>query len=319
MGFWGMGDLDHELARIRALRSKPPGLATSDTSRHRVFGAALEQFEQLLRAAADSPPATAPLSLFYALSQAGRAIAAARHRDPARWDYIGHGIGGPERKYPSPIGDAELTPHKKGLGAFRVVSEAVGSPPRIGDSLPLGELWASLPLVTAGEGLGAGLPEPILPRRQTAKDKAPWVFEAPDFPGRLASDALQESYPALADSRIKFVVGKHTSKRGWISAGLFIPLGGPRLDEVAESHLHDDTIYIRPAVGGGPPPSILMTWWAVLFALSQLARYEPAVWVDAISPDNSALTVPIEDGLRAVQRELPQLVYHALTGSWDNS
>jgi hypothetical protein len=27
---------------------------------------------------------------------------------------------------------------------------------------------------------------------------------------------------------------------------------------VAESHLHEDTVYIRPAIGGGPPPSILM-------------------------------------------------------------
>jgi hypothetical protein len=229
MAFWDMGDLDHEVARIRALRSKPPGLAASDAGRRRVFGAALEQFEQLLRAAAESPPATAPLPLFYALSQAGRAVAAARHPDPARWDYTGHGIGGPEGKYPTPIGDAGLTPNKSGLGAFRVVSEAVGSPPRIGDSLPLGELWASLPLTVTGEGLGDDLPEPIMPRRQTAKGKAPWTFEAPEPPGDYVVDDLKDRYPALRDSRVKFVVGSHAGKRGWLSAGLFIPLGGPSL------------------------------------------------------------------------------------------
>ena len=57
-----------------------------------------------------------------------------------------------------------------------------------------------------------------------------------------------------------------------------------------------------------------MTWWAILFALSQLARYEPATWTSAIEPDGSALTVPIEEGLRTAKRSLPRLVYHGTTG-----
>ena len=94
MPYWGVGNLEEELGRVRALRASPPGLAT-DGDRRRVFGAALEQFEQLLRAAEVSGPASAPLPLFYALSQAGRAIAAARMTDPQRWDYFGHGIWHP--------------------------------------------------------------------------------------------------------------------------------------------------------------------------------------------------------------------------------
>jgi len=91
------------LARVRALRANPPGLAATDPKRRAVFGAALEQFEQLLGAAEVSGPASAPLPLFYALSQAGRAIAAARLPDHQRWDFTGHGLKG-QKSYPRQLG-----------------------------------------------------------------------------------------------------------------------------------------------------------------------------------------------------------------------
>jgi hypothetical protein len=31
--------------------------------------------------------------------------------------------------------------------------------------------------------------------------------------------------------------------------------------------------YVQPSIGGGPAPSPLMLWWALLLALSSLARY----------------------------------------------
>ncbi len=91
-----------------------------------------------------------------------------------------------------------------------------------------------------------------------------------------------------------------------------------RIDELAERDWSNDRyFYLRPTIVPVPsPPSILMTWWALLFALSQLARYEPATWTAAIDPDKSALTVPIEEGLRTAKRSLPRLVYHGITGSW---
>jgi YaaC-like Protein len=55
-----------------------------------VFVSALEQAEQLMNAAAAVGPAASPLLLFYAVSQAGRAIAAARLDDP--WRLAGHGL-----------------------------------------------------------------------------------------------------------------------------------------------------------------------------------------------------------------------------------
>jgi hypothetical protein len=40
--------------------------------------------------------------------------------------------------------------------------------------------------------------------------------------------------------------------------------------------------YVQPSIGGGPAPSPLMLWWALLLGLSSLARYYPAAWVRAI-------------------------------------
>ncbi|MGO9899681.1 MAG: YaaC family protein [Solirubrobacteraceae bacterium] len=74
---------------IRLLRACPPGEAIGE--RAAVFASALEQSEQLMRAAEVVGPAARPLPLFYALSQAGRAIAAVHLPDPG-WRLAGHGL-----------------------------------------------------------------------------------------------------------------------------------------------------------------------------------------------------------------------------------
>jgi hypothetical protein len=60
---------------LRALRHQPPWRASGGEHR-RVFGAALEQAQQLFTAAASVDYASRPILVFYGLSQAGRAIAA---------------------------------------------------------------------------------------------------------------------------------------------------------------------------------------------------------------------------------------------------
>ncbi len=37
-----------------------------------------------------------------------------------------------------------------------------------------------------------------------------------------------------------------------------------------------------------------MTWWALLFALSMLARYEPESWTNYMDRNTSANAVPLE-------------------------
>jgi hypothetical protein len=55
----------------------PPGAAAGDSLRRRTYVVALEQAEQMFRAATTAGAATQPLQAFYGLSQAARAIAAA--------------------------------------------------------------------------------------------------------------------------------------------------------------------------------------------------------------------------------------------------
>ncbi|MDK1348948.1 YaaC family protein [Streptomyces sp. 378] len=57
----------------------------------------------------------------------------------------------------------------------------------------------------------------------------------------------------------------------------------------------------------------LTAWWAVLYALSMLARYEPAVWGKLISVDNSQYAVPIERLLERAINHLPVLIADAIT------
>jgi hypothetical protein len=74
---------------IRRTRADPPGSA-SEPERRGTYAMALEQFEELLGAAENASPAVRPLPLFYAVSQAGRAIAAADL--PDAWKLHGHGL-----------------------------------------------------------------------------------------------------------------------------------------------------------------------------------------------------------------------------------
>jgi hypothetical protein len=60
----------------------------------------------------------------------------------------------------------------------------------------------------------------------------------------------------------------------------------------------DDERYVYPALGGATMPlHPLLAWWAILFTLSMLARYEPAAWMKHISVDSSPDAVPLKNAL----------------------
>jgi hypothetical protein len=201
-------------------------------------------------------------------------------------------------------------------GAYRVVAEATGSPWQDSQTLRLGELWASLPGLTSGDGLGAECRKPIQPERQSAPSRASWTFRADVGVGDDLIANLMHLYPALAEGDAKVVIQEERGHPGWVTGGIFVTAGSRPLEATAETYLSDSMVYIRPALGGSPPPSILMSWWAVLFALSQLARYEPATWTNVLAPDRSPLTVPIEDALRQATLIMPRLILHALVKDW---
>ena len=65
---------------------------------------------------------------------------------------------------------------------------------------------------------------------------------------------------------------------------------------------------VQPAIGGGPSPSPLMLWWALLLGLSSLVRYYPAVWVRAIDLDESILASPLRQVLDVAIERVPARV-----------
>jgi hypothetical protein len=132
-----------------------------------VFASALEQAEQLMRAAQDVGTAARPLPLFYALSQAGRAIAAARLPDPA-WRLAGHGLseplaqpksGDPLRRIIKPQPESSKNVAAGRRASFAGVADAVASEKLTGP-IELGAVWAALPHLMP--------PEPQIPNLDPA-------------------------------------------------------------------------------------------------------------------------------------------------------
>jgi hypothetical protein len=56
----------------------------------------------------------------------------------------------------------------------------------------------------------------------------------------------------------------------------------------------------------------LMAWWAVLFVLSMLARYEPSRWGRYIDVNESPCATKLEDLLRAAIHIVPRLIAEAI-------
>ena len=65
--------------------------------------------------------------------------------------------------------------------------------------------------------------------------------------------------------------------------------------------------------GGDRPVHPLLVWWAILFRLSMLARYEPQAWERLSDVNVSADAVPLEHLLNAALSAVPELIFHVLT------
>jgi hypothetical protein len=56
-----------------------------------------------------------------------------------------------------------------------------------------------------------------------------------------------------------------------------------------------------------------MTWWALLYGLSSLARYDPETWVAALDVDRSHDATSLEQLLDVAVPRIPELVSTALS------
>lgn len=87
-------------------------------------------------------------------------------------------------------------------------------------------------------------------------------------------------------------------------------------DRAPGSSSSSGDLIVRPRVGDAAigPPTKFLTLWALLFCLSELARYYPDTWVRALDPDSSSAAVTIEHGLDLALELAPSLISEALSG-----
>ncbi|WP_433330038.1 YaaC family protein [Spirillospora sp. CA-294931] len=327
--------------RIRATRWRAPAPAAADPDRRRAYGAALEQAEQLFRAAHDVGTETQPLLIFYGLSQAGRAIAAAALSsitDQGGWQLRGHGICSVSHTLSGPLSDIQIKTDKPGgTGSFVRLSALLGSPlwPST-SSVRFEEAWDCLP-----ENYQWPLTDDDRRRRMPlyvdCRSVAPdlhTLASAPVayFPPWVLNDAQHDR--ALVDYLAAFpeAQGFHSFRRagngveavpefeahadGWCELLMHWEMPEAKSASQAERQRHlkdltrsyDEARYFFPAIGGcSRSIHPLMAWWVVLHTLSMLARYQPAEWAAHIDVDRSR-AVAIEQLLRGALTSVPQLV-----------
>lgn len=328
---------------VRSFRADPPGHAGGD--RRATFAMALEQAEQLFTAAATTGPAARPLPLFYGLSQAGRALVAARTLG-APWKPRGHGIGEASgNSDTTTVADFRVEPRNGKAGAFTLVADALASSALPGP-IRLGDLWPLLPetkrfeLPSSGphrllhlqvntysagndpinaeiSGLPAGLGVERDPDDDPSAPRADWAEEE-----QRVRDFLS-SYPSLNGYEFGTGGGQPISFRPMDDETALVGIHWPHDSDdptnpeglskrVATSYAGHTNIY--PCLdASGQPIHPLVAWWATLFGLSILARYEPDTWGRAIDVNTAHEAVAIEHILNAALDSVPELLYRALT------
>ena len=326
--------------RLRATRANPPGMASGEGPRRETYAAALQQFDDLMTAAAVIGPVSRPLPLYYAVLQAGKAIAAAWTPGDG-WRAGGHGLAEDDsagwqdilhfRVKPSP-------PSKKwGTGVFGAVADKLG-PARLMEGVELGALWSALPEANLPPSYGSW---PLaLPFRPTYFERGR-NFAIRAHRGYLylrgrapADDAesinrLLAGYPDAAGARLEagevILPALQESESGtladaWgIGVGLTWSQPSPELiPPYPHARLRGDRLggehWLVPAVGARSGRlSPLLLWWALLFGLSLLARYHPADWRAALDFDRSACADRLAELLDEALVIVPDLLFDAAT------
>ena len=289
---------------IRAFRHDPPG-PSNRGARKKVFGSALEQAEQLFSAAEEIGYAARPILLFYGLSQAGRAIAAACKACTSDWRLSGHGIAVKNLGQRASLDDVKVA--DQGSGSFTQLAPMLNSG-TLPDDATLGQIWSTIPdladqpLPNSGGQFpplrfvdnvhiqNTGIPALIihgsiggLPR-QLIGAADPW----------RAVQQFLDAYPSLMGSEASHlcsnaVILEYTNAptvkavRFWPWSGFSDPSDG---ESAAREFVNSRTIpYLGDDRWAFPPSAAVQTclhpllaWWALLYALSMLARYEPDTW-----------------------------------------
>ncbi len=306
---------------------------------------ALEQAEQLFKAASAVGPSARPLPLFYGLSQAGRALVAARTPgDP--WKLSSHGIGEARgNSATTTVADFKIEPRAGKTGAFTLVADALASSALPGPTR-LGDLWPLLPHAQRFELPNSG-PRRLLNIQVNTHSpgNVPINAEISGLPAELGVERGPDDDPsapradwAEEEQRVRDFLGNYPGLEGYeFGTGGGQPIFFRPMDDgtavvaihwpndldnpytpaqlrkrVATSYMGHTNAY--PCLDASSQPiHPLVVWWATLFGLSILARYEPETWGRAIDINTSQEAVAIEHMLNAALDSVPELLYRVLT------
>ncbi|NML54778.1 hypothetical protein HHL19_18765 [Streptomyces sp. R302] len=328
---------DEAWEKLRASRADPPSKASSG-QRRKTYVAALEQAEQMFRAAAVVGPPTRPLQVFYGLSQAGRAIAAAAvDLKSEDWRLEGHGIKA--SGFDKPFADIEIrTDPATSRGSFVRLSQLLESPVwGKADPVRLEDVWDMLPVNLKYPLTGRDRHPALHMDEHSMHDDPHSGMQASvcDIPDWVIHDGSTETlnaffarYPGL-DRHREYDRGpldpdgppsftRYRNGGGEIEVS-WPPLQGHAPSEDEPSYMrsltrgHGPARYFVPSLSQeGRAPHFLMVWWSVVYTLSMLARYEPATWAGLISVDTNPHAVPIESVLKRAIDSLPGLILGAI-------
>lgn len=288
---------------IRQSRAKPP----RDKRDAQLFGSSLEQAQELFEAAAGLSTATRALPLFYGLSQAGRAIAV--QREPGV-RLRGHGLKTDlDHLHPDPLGRfLSMTVRSDGpdTASFNTLSRLLASAPAR-HAQPMGHLL--------GMVIETTIHDPKFPSRNPAilvggprngEVSVPGIPVAGDRfePGDLA--ALAATYPGVRNAVVSRTQPLQSGPDGR-HCSVELAAETVRLTAYRQGH-----ILMPAALGEEQALHPLMVWWACLFVLSMLTRYEPDTWAQLINPDRSEWAIHIETFLGEALDIVPDLIQQQL-------
>jgi len=351
---------------LRKSRQSPPGAASESfpgnidsaigelspdgAARVGTYRAALEQAEQLMKATASTGPAAQPLALFYALSQFGRAIAAAAlslDTSTREFQLKGHGVkvtnlDSADKDGVAKVtvtGDPRIARSPKQDGAFVKVAKALTASP-MREVRSLGQVLGWIPQSNEFSLRGReDPPEPILTVMSFyPADGGSQVVTISGLPFDLLAGEPSPNNPGgvvprrlePGDQRVADTLARYPSLRGWAwldstiparvnlsglgswDANVCFPTTAGRSAVRDHATLYRGEFFAFPSVEDGLPVHPFLAWWQVLISLSMLARYQPNEWFTLIDVDRHEDAVPIESMLTFCQNALPDLALRAI-------
>ncbi|TFH68197.1 hypothetical protein [Cellulomonas sp. HD19AZ1] len=303
------GDRQTAWRAIRLTRSRLPD-GTAD-SRRALYAGALEQAEQQFRAAASVGPESRPLNLFYGLSQAGRAIAAARTPDGQGISPVvsKHGLKVHELDALRP-GDDVFKLQVRGEGgrdtSFGRLAWLTGSDSLQPEGVSLAAVWMMLPEVSFDFPIDGHHPTHLVDAEGDS-----FRLAVPD--DDEDASMLRAAYPQLGSAELTDGNYGYTGN----TPGQGTPVRRFQLPDAQRtlSNYRGSSALMPAWREGGGYLDPLLAWWVMLYALSMLARYRPVEWTRAIDVDKSPSAVWLEQLLDKALDAVPLQLHIALTGA----